>query len=171
MLRERSRIKVTVGMRGYEVFIGYPLLIFAVVGVVVVKDRLLRIAALLATCFFVLSLGPTLKVFGSDTGMPLPYAWLMKVPPFDFSRTPGRFVVLGLFFLAPTAAAGMSWMRDAISRRFGPASGLAAMLAVFSWTVGEAYAPLPHQPVFVPPAQLTGMPSGPVLNLPLSAFD
>jgi hypothetical protein len=58
--------------------------------------------------FFVLSLGPTLKIFGTETGIPMPYSVLMKVPPFDSGRTPVRFVVVGMFFLMIVAAVGLS---------------------------------------------------------------
>lgn len=159
------------GVDGHEVFIGFPLLVFGVVGLVVARQRLVRIIAVISLFFFVLSLGPTLKFMNTDTGVSLPYALLMKIPPFSLARGPARFVALGMFFLMVISAYGMSWMQRGLSRRGGSYLGAGAMFLVFAWTVAEAYAPAPPQSIFVPPAELKTIEYGPVLNLPLSRFD
>ena len=159
------------GVDGHEVFIGFPLLLCGVVGLIVTRRRLVRICAGLSLFFFVLSLGPTLKLLSTDTGVPLPYALLMKAPPFNLARAPARFVAVGLFFLMVVAASGMSWMQKNLSSRVGLSWGRGAIVAVFIWTAVEAFAPAPPQSIFVPPAALSSIVPGPVLNLPLSQFD
>lgn len=163
--------RITLGFGGYEVFIGFPLLIFAVLGTLTSKRRLVRLAAFCSLIFFVLSLGPTLKVFSRETGITLPYALLMKVPPFDMSRTPARFVVIGMFLLAIVGAHGMMCMQKALSTHYGKQWSAAAMLALFAWVTAEAYSPVPRQVKFVASPQLEKIVPGAVLNLPLSRIE
>ena len=163
--------KPMIGVGSHELFIGFPLMLFGIIGLIATRQRLIRIAAALSLVFFVLSLGPTLKVFGTDTSVPMPYALLMKLPPFDLSRTPARLVSIALLFLMVAAGAGISWMQRSISRHSGVAWGVIAALAVFLWTAAEAYTPPHPQAAFVPPAELKAIVAGPVINLPLSRFD
>ena len=131
---------------------------------------MIRVAAGVAIVFFILSLGPTLKVFGTETGVPMPYALLMKIPPFALSRTPVRLVVMGIFFLTIVAASGIAWTQNTLRSRLGSRLSFVVPLVVFVWTAAEAYAPLPRQPSFVPPPELANLLNGPVLNLPASRF-
>ncbi len=51
----------------------------------------------------ILAMGPYLKIFDRNTGVLLPYSWLMNLPFLSWSRTPGRInetVALGLAMLA-----------------------------------------------------------------------
>lgn len=162
---------LTQGSDGRETFIGFPILIFAIMALVTTKQKLLRAAALVGLVFFVLSLGPTLKVFGTDTGVRMPYAWLMKLPPFDLGRTPVRLAMVGIFLLTIVAAAGITWAQRALTSRLGKGWTGAVLMLAFAWVVAEAYAPLPRQPSFQPPAELARIANGPVLNLPASRFD
>lgn len=57
----------------------------------------------LALVAAVLSLGPSLKVAGIDTGLPMPYQAAQLLPFYKWGRVPGRFnetIVLGLAVLA-----------------------------------------------------------------------
>ena len=106
--------------------------------------------------------------------MPLPYSVLMKIPPFDTGRTPVRFVVMGLFFLMIVAACGLSWMETFLAARLGARGrrwSWLAMLLVFAWTTAEVYSATPRRPPFVPPADLSRIAPGPVLNLPPVQWD
>ena len=47
-----------------------------------------------AATFLVLSLGPFLRLWGTDTGLPLPYALLRYVPVVSNARMPGRAIVM-----------------------------------------------------------------------------
>ncbi|MCU1264984.1 MAG: hypothetical protein JWM21_1302 [Acidobacteria bacterium] len=163
--------RVTTGVGGFEMFLGYVLIFFAVVGVIKVRNRYLRISAVLAAVFLVLSLGATLKVFGTETRWPLPYALLMRVPPFDLGRTPVRFIVMGLFFLMIVAAAGIAWLQNTVAARSGPRWSYALLALIFFWATAEVYQPIARQHPFMPPQQLSKMAPGPVIELPLLAYD
>jgi hypothetical protein len=155
------------GVGSYEVFTSFVLIVFAVVGVVITKRRLVRLAAAAALVFYVLGLGPTLKIFGTDTGLTMPYALLMRLPPFDWGRTPSRFVVIGMFFVMIVAASGLSRLGRFVIQHRGRAAGAALMSLLMLWTIAEAYSPTPRQRVFVPPQNLEKSAGGPVLNLPV----
>jgi hypothetical protein len=163
--------QVTVGVSGFEMFLGFALMVFAVVGLARVRNRYVSISAALAAVFLVLSLGATLKVFGTETHFPLPYALLMRVPPFDASRTPVRFIVMGLFFLMIVAAAGIVWLQNTVSTRAGARWSHAVMALIFLWNTAEVYQPIARQRPFTPPSQLAKMAPGPVIELPLLAYD
>jgi hypothetical protein len=163
--------KVTVGVGGFEMFLGFALASFAVVGVIKVRNRYVRVSAAMAAVFLVLSLGATLKVFGTETNFPLPYALLMRVPPFDLGRTPVRFIVMGLFFLMIVAAAGIVWLQNMISVRGSSRWSSVVMALIFLWAGAEVYQPIAQQRPFVPPRQLAKMVPGPVIDLPLLAAD
>jgi hypothetical protein len=53
-----------------------------------------RFCAAIAIVFFLLALGPFLRMGGADTALPLPYAALRYVPGFSNARIPGRAVVM-----------------------------------------------------------------------------
>ncbi|MEA2204776.1 MAG: hypothetical protein QOE77_1552 [Blastocatellia bacterium] len=163
--------RLTKGSDGRETFIGFPVLLFAIVGLLALKDRMIRVAATVALVFLILSLGPTLKMFGTETSVPLPYALLMKLPPFDLGRTPIRFVVIAIFFLTIIAGAGLTWTQTTLQSAKGSKAALTLLLLVFLWTATEAYWPFPRQMPFHPPAELAQIVAGPVLNLPASRFD
>lgn len=163
--------RISTGSRGFEIFIGFPLLAFALFGLITATQRAIRISALASFGFLLLSLGPTLKVFSVDTGVPMPYALLMQLPPFDIGRTPVRFFVMGIFFLMIVAASGVSK-----AHRHLRASSLSSwsplvMFLLFGWTMAEAYSPIPQQPKFVPHRGLEKVIEGPVLNLPVYSHD
>ena len=163
--------RITEGMGEPGVFAGFPLLIFALVALFAPRQKLLRFAALLSLLFFILSLGPTLKIFGTDTRLPLPYALLMRVPPFDAGRTPVRFVVMAIFFLMIVAASGISWTERFLKRRGDARLSAALMSLLLLWTISESYTPTPRAKTFVPPQGLQRITAGPVLNLPLMRND
>ena len=163
--------RVTVGVPGFEMFLGFCAMIFAVVALLKEKNRYMRIAAGLCLLFLLLSLGGTLKIFDRETNIPMPYALLMPLPPFNSGRTPARFIVMGLFFLMIVAAFGMRWFQNAVAARKGSRWSQVAMAVVFIWSSAEVYQPIARQKVFVPPQQLEKMAPGPVFELPLLAYD
>jgi hypothetical protein len=163
--------RVTKGVGGYEVFACFVLLVFALIGVLTTKERLVRLASVAALVFYVLSLGPTLKIFETDTGFKMPYAFLMRLPPFDWGRTPSRFVVIGMFFVMIVAAGGLSWTGRVVMRRLNRGASVTLMSLLALWTIAEAYSPTPRQQVFVPPLFPEKSVAGPVLNLPVFKED
>jgi hypothetical protein len=177
---EDANAKVTLGLGGYEAFLGFLPLVFGVVGVLRTRRRLVYLGAALGLVFFVLSLGPTLKVLGTETGLSMPYALLMRVPPFDLGRTPVRFVVVGLFFLMLCAALfflmlcaafGLDHVMRETTRRWGVRRGVATMSLLLFWTAAEGYSPFDKQQPFVPPPGLESLVEGPVLNVPPYSSD
>lgn len=161
--------RITTGIAGFEIFIGYPMIVFGVVSLFRAKHRLVFISVVLALAFFVLSLGPTLKVASTDTGIPMPYSLLATVPPFNMGRTPVRAVVMGMFFWMIVAAYGMESVHRAVSKRWGTYVSSGVMMMVLLWTVAEVYSPIPRQEPFHIPKGLDRIVSGPVFNVPLSS--
>jgi hypothetical protein len=162
---------VSKGIGGQEVFLGFPLLLLAAVGVVRRPRGWTAVASAVALFFLLLSLGPVLKAGGVNTGWPMPYALLMKVPPFDMGRTPVRCVLLAVFALAFPAAVGLGWVREAVRARGGIVASRAVALFFLAWTVAEVYSPAPPARTYSRPAALDRLVPGPVVNVPISVFD
>jgi hypothetical protein len=163
--------RITVGIGGLETFVGFPLLLFSIVGLARSRQRFVWLCAVVGLVFFVLSLGPTLKILGTETGVPLPYSVLMKVPPFDTGRTAVRFIVIGLFFLMIVAAVGISWIQKFLTVRWGRRWSWLAMLLLCTWASAEVYSPTQRRQPFVPPSGLSRVVPGSVLNLPPGQVD
>jgi hypothetical protein len=53
-----------------------------------------------------LSIGPSLRIAGVDTTMPMPYAWIAALPGLDFLRTPARFMQVAFVGIAAAAGVG-----------------------------------------------------------------
>jgi hypothetical protein len=152
----------------HQVFIGFPIILMLVAGLIFKgSKRHLRFAAVAGLLFLLLSLGPHLKVLGLDTGIRLPYALLMRIPPFDSGRTPVRFVALGFFFLMILAAAGATGLQRWLHGRMRPSAAGLVMALLLAWTIAENYAPIEARNRFEPPHELAQVREGPVLNLPL----
>lgn len=93
--------------KGQQVYIGYGALALVAVGLWHGRRRgqtwFWAAAALL---FFLLTLGPNLRIAGHDTGLPLPFRLIAQLPFFKGNRYPSRYSVLLLLSLAPLVAAG-----------------------------------------------------------------
>jgi hypothetical protein len=163
--------RVTKGIDGRETFLGFPLLLFATAALIARPRGARAVLAGVAIVFLALSLGPTLKIGGTVTTLPLPYAALMRVPPFDMGRTPVRCVLMALFCLMVLAGWGLADFAEALRRRAGRAAGAALGGAVLLWAVAEVYVPKAVGRPYLPPQRLSLLAPGPVLNVPLSVFD
>jgi hypothetical protein len=162
---------ISKGIGGHEVFLGFPMLLLAAMGIGRRPRGWIAVAAALALVFVALSLGPTLKVGGVNTGWPMPYALLMKVPPFDMGRTPVRCVLLAVFALTFPAARGLDGARETARARWGPGAARAVTVVFLAWTLAEVYSPGPVTARYTPPPALARLVPGPVVNIPLSVFD
>ena len=60
--------------------------------------------------FFLLTLGPSLRIAGADTGIPLPFRLVEQLPFFKGNRYPSRYSVMLLASLAPLVALGARWL-------------------------------------------------------------
>jgi hypothetical protein len=153
------------GVGGHEAFLGFVLFGSAVIGLIRFRDFWTRLCGFMAFAFLVLSLGPSLKVFGSDLGIAMPYSFLMSVPPFSMGRTPVRCVLFALFFLTIPAARFLS----TLERRSARGSALVALLAVAAGL--EMWSPRPLSKRFVSPLDLARLVPGDVCNIPLTTLD
>ncbi len=157
--------KISKGVGGHEAFLGFVLLGSAVFGLLRVRDFWTRLCGVMAFAFLVLTLGPSLKVFGSDLGIPMPYSFLMSIPPFSMGRTPVRCVLFALFFLSVPAARFLS----RVERKGALGSALVALLAVGAGL--EMWSPRPLAKPFVSPLDLARLVPGDVCNIPLTTLD
>jgi hypothetical protein len=93
--------------KGQQIYLGYVALVLAVVGAWRSRRRgetwFWVTSALL---FFVLTLGPNLRIAGHDIGIPLPFRLLEVLPFFKGNRYPSRYSVLLMLSVAPLVAAG-----------------------------------------------------------------
>ncbi len=159
------------GIGGRETFLGFPLILLAVVGLATVRRPEPRLAALVFLFFFVLSLGPELKLLGENTRLAMPYRLLMHVPPFDMARAPVRLALPGLFCLAITASYGLAWLEQRVEDQGARLAVAALGTALLAWAAAEAYRPTPEAHRYVVPPQLAGLVPGPVVNVPISFWD
>lgn len=159
--------RVRRGVGGAQIFLGFPVLLLALAGVVGGKGIRGRLLAFGGVAFLVLSLGPELKVLATNTHAPLPYRALMLVPPFDLARAPARLSALGLWGLVGLMALFLTSLDRRLGRRW---STLAAIVAGV-WVLLEALSPGPAVDAFQPPPGLRRLGPGCVANLPLSSHD
>ena len=157
--------KISKGVGGHEAFLGFVLLGSAVLGLARIRDFWTRLCGLMAFAFLVLSLGPSLKVFGSDLGIAMPYSFLMSVPPFSMGRTPVRCVLFALFFLTVPAVRVLS----RVERKSVAGAVAVALLAVAAGL--EMWSPRPLAKRFVSPLDLAQLVPGEVCNIPLTTLD
>jgi len=93
--------------KGQHIYLGYTALALAVIGWARGRGRPeARFWLLAAGVFFLLTLGPSLRVAGHDTGCPLPFRLLAQLPFFKGNRYPSRYSVMLLVSLAPLVAQG-----------------------------------------------------------------
>lgn len=157
--------RITRGVAGHEAFLGYVLLCAAVCGLWRIRDFWTRLCGVFALGFLILSLGPTLKVFGAETGVWMPYSFLMSVPPFSMGRTPVRCVLFALFFLSVPAARFLSRIEARGPRGALAVSALALVAGLEMWS------PRPLAKPFRSPLDLKQLVPGYVCNIPLTTLD
>jgi hypothetical protein len=157
--------------RGRGPFLGAPTLLLAALGAFT-RGRRLRVVLLgTALVFVVLSLGPTLKAFGSRTTVSLPYALLQHMPPFQMARDPQRLAVFAVWPLAILAAVGLTGLVESIASRARPGLGTVVGVAALVWWIAEGYWPQPRPVPYAPPPALADLPAGAVANVPLTIRD
>jgi hypothetical protein len=162
---------------GQHLYLGYSVVILALFGVIywrraarrqqgasADKGRLsvARFAGfwlVSAFTWWILTLGPTLRINGRDTGLPLPFQLVSLFPFFKANRYPSRYSVLLVLSLAMLVAFGVAALldwgrrRSAESRSRHPAVLLrpAAALLVLCLLFEHLSAPLPLSNMLVPP--------------------
>lgn len=86
-----------------------------------------------AVTFALLALGPHLLVAGNDTGFPMPYALLNKLPFIGAARVPLRFVLLVSLAMSVLGAYGVAWIMRAVRQpgaRYGILAGIGLLFAL-----------------------------------------
>jgi hypothetical protein len=96
--------------KGQHLTLGLAGLALAVIGLAVGRRRGAWLWALSAALFFLLALGPSLRIAGYDTGLPGPFRILQELPFFKGNRYPSRFSVMLLVSVAPLVALGAQWL-------------------------------------------------------------
>ncbi len=125
-LVERFNFDYTVGQ---HLYLGYVTLALAVVGVVWGwRRRSSKFWLLSAVVFWLLTLGPALRVNGHDTGLPLPFALLAQMPFFKGNRYPSRYSVMLALSLAVLAGFGLAATLSWISKKRPSAAALGRLL-------------------------------------------
>ncbi|MFC2037880.1 hypothetical protein ACFLYD_07975, partial [Chloroflexota bacterium] len=129
-LVKRFRFDHTVGQ---QIFLGASVLATAAGGVVLwgrrrrpgaasgQPDRAVRLRVwfwvLSAFVFWLLTLGPTLRINGHSTGLPLPFQLVAALPFFKGNRYPSRYSVLLVLSLAILLAFGLAAIAGLIRKR------------------------------------------------------
>ncbi len=95
-----------------QAFVGYVALALAAYAGVR-RFRRARVWLIVAIGFALFSFGPSLRILGRETGIPLPYLLLNQIPIVNHIRIPMRYGLMVSFALAPLAAIALDdlWRR------------------------------------------------------------
>ena len=126
-----------------------------------------RVWAVVAVVFFVLSLGPFLRIGGFDTALPLPHALMRYVPGVGNARIPGRAVVMVNLAVAVLTALALS--RRPSGARVG-ALALAALMVLEVLPAPARAEPVP-EPDAIDTFLLSSSEIGAVVELPSGLRD
>lgn len=106
--------------KGQHIFLGYTAMALSALGLwTLARRRATRMSAWLWGAawllFFALTLGPTLRWSGHDTGLPGPFSVVSHLPFFSGNRYPSRYSVMLLTATAVLSAAGFAWLLNKLS--------------------------------------------------------
>ncbi len=152
------------------IFAWAPVLL-ALLGVILAPRRVALWVIIGGICL-VLSLGPTLHVGDTDTGIPMPYALLRALPVVDALRAPVRINAVTHMMLGIVAAIGLTQLFQHV--RSVAASWAIAVVAIASITAEAAILPFPLIDASVSPfyTQIADEPGEwSLLELPFDRFD
>ncbi len=117
--------------------------------------------------WLLISLGPTLRIDGRSTGVPLPYRLVARLPFVGIGRFPERYMLMAQLSLAILGAFGLARLLAHLpaSRRLGPVAASsalgAAVLALFLLESWPGFLP-PPLPV-APPAFIQALNTAPLV--------
>ena len=121
---------------GYEgtVYIGPVILALAILGLWrgrATQKRWALLAAALGACFYLLSLGPTLRILGHTTKIPGPAALIYRIPFAQFVSAPARFQVIVALSAAILVSVGVTFLLERVlqgRQRYFAVAGAGALL-------------------------------------------
>ena len=163
--------QISLGVGGEQAYIGIIFLLAALLGAW--RGKVLERASLATgAVFFFISLGPSIQVFATDTGIPTLFNLMTKLPVLEHIRTPTRFSYVGMFFWMIPAAAGFQAVFRAVRERFGRAMGVVALVGLSVLVFADTYTPFDRY--MHPPPDISALQTiedGGVINLPLELRD
>jgi hypothetical protein len=106
--------------------------------------------SLLALVFWLLTLGPTLRINGHGTSITLPFAWVTRLPFFRGNRYPSRYSTMLVLSLAMLVAFGLTAFLQRSERRPIALRLLASLLLVSLILFEHVSIPLPLSDMRVP---------------------
>ncbi len=109
-----------------QVYLGYVALGLAILGIIF--SRKAWFWGVVSLTFWVLSLGPAMRINGASPGWGLPFALLENLPVVKITRSPDRFVVITMLALAVCAAFGLVWLVNKMPKRGWLIMGAAGLL-------------------------------------------
>lgn len=110
------------------VYLGYVAIGLALIAVL--KSPKSRIWAFWSGIIFLIALGPTLRINGSEFNIPyLPFNLLLKIPIVEGNRYPSRWSVLLTLCLAVLVGYGASWLMNRL-KKYGSSSILPIGLGI-----------------------------------------
>jgi hypothetical protein len=139
--------------KGQHLFLGYTVLALALGAIVGLRrDAAVRFWAVSAGIFLLLCLGPSLRVNGADTGLPLPFLLMQQLPFFKGNRYPSRYSVLLVLSLAVLVGHAMSQISQRLKSRSRPllTSAVCYLLFATLFTLEHLSIPLPLSDMRVP---------------------
>ncbi|HHY58193.1 MAG TPA: hypothetical protein GYA08_22475 [Chloroflexi bacterium] len=101
--------------KGQHIFLGYTAMFLSAVGLWGLRRRQRALAwlwGLSILVFFLLTLGPTLRWGGQDSGIPGPFAVVSQLPFFSGNRYPSRYSVMLMLAMAVTGGLGLVWLLE-----------------------------------------------------------
>ena len=152
----------------WSAYVGVPLLLLVVVALVRLRWRF--DAAFLATMFaacLILSLGPSLRIAGHDTGTPLPMRFVMLVPGLG-NLEPDRVALYAYLFAAMLIALLVAELRLHSSGRAFPAIAVAVVCLSLAPTLRFPAESADVPPFFTGSAATTALGGTTTLVLPLA---
>jgi hypothetical protein len=130
------------------VYIGYTVLVLSMIAVVKAAKEQTWFWIVSAIVFFILSLGPFLRIYGTNifelsgisVSLPLPYFPILFVPMLKAIRVPARFSIMLMFSMAVLAGYGV---RMLLKRFEGKAGATLVFLGLIIAIVGIEFSIVP----------------------------
>jgi hypothetical protein len=130
------------------VYMGYTVLVLSVIAVVKAPKAQTRFWLVSAIAFFVLSLGPFLRIYGENSfeiaglsvAFPLPYFPILFIPGLKAMRGPSRFAIMSMLALAVLAGYGV---RHLLKRFEGQVGATLVLLGLLLTLIGLEFSIVP----------------------------